>query len=54
MCKEVGFAYFIERDSDNIKINVQGEIEIYKVIKIVEFTSDRKRMSVIVKRKSDS
>ena len=29
MCKEVGFAYFIERDSDNIKINVQGEIEIY-------------------------
>jgi phospholipid-translocating ATPase len=53
MCKEVGFAYFIERDSNVVKIFINGEVEIYTVLKVVEFTSERKRMSVVVRRESD-
>ena len=53
MCKDVGFTSFVERSSDTIKIDAQGTTEIYKVLKIIDFTSDRKRMSVIVKRESD-
>jgi magnesium-transporting ATPase (P-type) len=53
MCKDVGFTSFVERSSDTITIDAQGITETYKVLKIIDFTSDRKRMSVIVKRESD-
>jgi magnesium-transporting ATPase (P-type) len=53
MCRDVGYVQFLERDSENLKIDVKGQIEKYEVLKIVEFTSDRKRMSVIVKREHD-
>lgn len=53
MCKDVGFTSFVERSSDTITIDAQGTSETYKVLKIIDFTSDRKRMSVIVKRESD-
>jgi len=48
MCRDSGFVSFIERDSDKITISVNGAIEVYRIIKVIEFTSDRKRMSVIV------
>jgi magnesium-transporting ATPase (P-type) len=54
MCRDVGFVHFVERESNKIRISVRGEIESYTVLKIVEFTSERKRMSVIVRRESDS
>ena len=42
---------FISRDDDNnIKIELQnGMIEIYKLLNVLEFSSDRKRMSVVVR-----
>lgn len=49
MCRDSGFASFKHRDSNVITINVVGKEERYKVIRVVEFTSDRKRMSVVVK-----
>jgi magnesium-transporting ATPase (P-type) len=53
MCKSTKFAQFVERDSDTIKIMIDGQIETYEYLKIIEFTSDRKKMSVVVKRLSD-
>jgi magnesium-transporting ATPase (P-type) len=53
MCKDVGFTSFVERTSDTIRIDVQGKSETYQILKIIDFTSDRKRMSVIVKRQED-
>jgi phospholipid-translocating ATPase len=53
MCRDVGFVQFLERDADFIKIDVQGQIERYEILKVVEFTSDRKRMSVVVRREHD-
>jgi len=50
MCKEVGFIHFKERNSDCITISVQGQIEKYEILRVIEFTSARKKMSVIVKR----
>ena len=47
-CKQLGFIYFVERDSDHINIMVNNKIESYKILKIKEFTNDRKRMSVVV------
>lgn len=53
MAKTVNFVRFVERDNDNITISVQGQIEKYKILKMIEFTSERKRMSIVVKRESD-
>lgn len=49
MCRDSGFISFKHRDSDVITINVQGKEERYKILRVIEFTSDRKRMSVAVK-----
>jgi phospholipid-translocating ATPase len=44
----------VERDSNSIKIRIdQNIIEQYEILRVVEFDSNRKRMSVIVKRFSD-
>ena len=34
---------------NDIKISVFGKEEIYKILEVLEFDSDRKRMSIIVK-----
>ena len=49
MCKDVGFASMVERDQKSIKIVINGKTEVYEIMKVEEFTSDRKRMSVLVK-----
>ena len=36
-----------------ITINIQGTEEKYQILRDIGFTSDRKKMSVIVKRQSD-
>jgi len=51
MCKAVGFAYMVERDQTSIKIIINGNTEVYEFIKVEEFSSERKRMSVLVKDK---
>ena len=48
MCRDVGLCRFLERNSDELKLEVDGQIEQYHILKVVEFDSDRKRMSVIV------
>jgi len=48
MCSDVGLCRFLERNSDELKLEVDGKIEQYHILKVVEFDSDRKRMSVIV------
>jgi phospholipid-transporting ATPase len=40
---------FMKRDEDNfVHLNFRGEMIKYKLLNILEFNSDRKRMSVIV------
>ena len=46
-------AKLVYRDSDIIKISIRDTIETYKLIKVYEFNSDRKMMSISVKRESD-
>jgi P-type E1-E2 ATPase len=53
MCKKTRYARFVERDSNIIKIEVEKQLEEYEILKVVEFDSDRKRMSVVVKRQAD-
>jgi magnesium-transporting ATPase (P-type) len=38
-----------DRDSHNIRIIINGNKEEYEIIKVYEFNSDRKMMSVILK-----
>ena len=49
MCRKVGYCEFVERDSKNIVIKLNGKTESYEVLRVLEFDSVRKRMSVIVK-----
>ena len=50
MCKKVGYCYCKERDNQFITIVIDGVEEKYEILRMLEFTSDRKMMSVIVKR----
>lgn len=53
MCRDGGAAKFIMREQDLLKIKVLEQQEEYQIIRNIEFTSDRKMMSVIVKRMTD-
>ena len=44
----------VSKNSDSIKIQIDGKVEEYKIMKVYDFTSDRKMMSVVVKRVSDN
>ena len=48
------FAEYMGRTSHTIDIRLNGQDECYEFLKIIEFSSDRKKMSVIVRRKSDN
>ncbi len=48
-CRHFGFS-FIDRDlEDNIVVEWNGKVKKYKLLHLIEFNSDRKRMSVIVR-----
>ena len=49
MARNVGYGEFVERDSKIVRIKINGNQEEYEVLRVLEFDSDRKRMSVIVK-----
>lgn len=49
--RNLGFV-FMERDKDFILVNIMGNIERIAILNIIEFNSDRKRMSAIVRRDS--
>jgi phospholipid-translocating ATPase len=50
MCKRVGYCYCKERDDQFITIVLDEAEERYEILRMIEFTSERKMMSVIVKR----
>lgn len=52
---ETGFV-FLSKDRNTLNLQVPGtaEIEKYELLSVLEFTSARKRMSVILRRHSDS
>lgn len=41
-------SHFVTRDSENIKIMLNDQIEEYGIIKIFPFTSERKAMSIVL------
>ena len=46
--KEVGYT-FLERSSDTIKLNVLGRERTFKLLAKIDFTAERKKMSVVVR-----
>lgn len=44
---------FLSRDFDTIKVNVFGRVRSFTVLHVLEFTGERKRMSVIVRDEND-
>lgn len=50
MCKKVGKVTFKDRSSDQIYIQVGDLEEQYQILKVNDFTSARKRMSVVLKK----
>jgi magnesium-transporting ATPase (P-type) len=43
----------ISRTTDTVEIEMNGEVETWKIIKLNEFSSDRKMMSIVVRREED-
>ena len=48
MLEDLYEATLLSRDSDSITIRINGMVENYRVVKIYEFDSDRKMMSITV------
>jgi magnesium-transporting ATPase (P-type) len=48
MTKDQALGCFLERDSDFFKIEVNGKKEIWKTLRVFEFSSERKFMSRVV------
>ena len=46
--KNVGFT-FVKREGNRISIDIMGTVKKFEILNVLEFNSDRKRMSVIVK-----
>jgi phospholipid-translocating ATPase len=44
----------VSKTTEKIEIEIDGNFEEYKIIKVYEFTSDRKMMSVLVKNLADN
>ncbi|XP_061165373.1 probable phospholipid-transporting ATPase IA isoform X3 [Saccostrea echinata] len=49
--RELGF-FFKTRTPDTVTVEVDGEDEVYEILNVLEFTSTRKRMSVVVRTPS--
>ncbi|TPX70129.1 hypothetical protein SpCBS45565_g01922 [Spizellomyces sp. 'palustris'] len=47
--RDVGFA-FLKRTDNRVEVDVMGQWRTYTILHVLEFNSDRKRMSVIIKR----
>lgn len=50
--KESGIGRLIDRNSDQYVIEIMGKEEKYNMLKINEFTSERRMMSVVFKEES--
>jgi phospholipid-translocating P-type ATPase (flippase) len=50
--RNFGFA-FVSRTAESMTVNALGKRETYDLLNVLEFNSDRKRMSVIVRRHAD-
>ena len=48
MVEEKGLAKLVARDSNSITVEILGRVERYRVLKLYEFTSERKMMSIVV------
>ena len=49
MVEEKNLAKFLARDTQTITVEILGELERYSYVKMYEFSSERKMMSVVVK-----
>ena len=47
-CKKLGFV-FVHRSSNTITFRILGELVSYEILNVLEFTSERQRMSVIAR-----
>ena len=47
--RTTGFSTLMNRNSDQMKIKINDKIEAYTIIKVIEFDSDRKMMTIIVR-----
>lgn len=47
--RHFGFAFMDRDEDDNMLIDFRGETLKYKLLHVIEFNSDRKRMSVVVR-----
>jgi magnesium-transporting ATPase (P-type) len=53
MSEKVGVAKFTNRDHNRVSIQLEGTAEDYTILRVIEFSSERKRMTVVAKRESD-
>jgi magnesium-transporting ATPase (P-type) len=53
MAKDKEFCFMVARDSESIGLEVNGKVENYYILKVLEFNSVKKMMAVIVKRACD-
>mmetsp|Transcript_23967 Transcript_23967/g.36739 ORF Transcript_23967/g.36739 Transcript_23967/m.36739 type:complete len:116 (+) Transcript_23967:1485-1832(+) len=53
MAEKVGVCKLTSSEGDTSTILLEGKREIFEIIKVIGFTSTRKRMTVVARRKED-
>lgn len=48
MVEDRNLAQLVDRDSEKMTIKIMGKTEVWKIIKVYDFTSERKMMSIVV------
>ena len=49
MAEAKNLAKLVARDTETVTVQILGELERYQYVKVFEFSSERKMMSVVVK-----
>ena len=52
MVENKNMAKLVARDATSMTVEIMGQIEVYDIVKVNEFSSDRKMMSVVVRDRS--
>lgn len=51
MVEAKGLAKLVARDATSMTVDILGTKEVYDIVKVNEFSSDRKMMSVVVRNR---
>jgi magnesium-transporting ATPase (P-type) len=51
--RDLGVCWFQNRDSEGIELRIAEKVKRFEIVKVLEFTAERRAMSIVVKDPED-